>query len=271
MKRLCIGVIAKQAFLNHVHLPPWVLSSLDFNERPARLRLAGVRDSNRPFFTQLELTSSAKRRGEIFHDYMCVKFALHQWESYSNTARSSLRNSYVRFLRGWGVDSNSIEGAVLKSWVESRFGIRCTYHREPLDLALDSEHNRFAYDRMKGCARTNAIDSQLDLLYEFCQYELARRNPDKKWLTLYRGTHDAEEYEVLEHCVARQRCVLLNNLSSFTSDREKAWEFGSTVWRAEVPICKIFFYSELLPDSLLKGEDEYLVIGGNYWVRELLY
>jgi len=34
---------------------------------------------------------------------------------------------------------------------------------------------------------------------------------------------------------------------------------------------KIFFFSGLLPDSLLRGENEYLVIGGEYDVRSLLY
>lgn len=69
----------------------------------------------------------------------------------------------------------------------------------------------------------------------------------------------------------RESCVHLNNLVSFTSDREKAWEFGSTVWRSLIPFSKIAFFSGLLPDSLLTGEGEFLVIGGCYWVTELLY
>jgi NAD+--dinitrogen-reductase ADP-D-ribosyltransferase len=63
----------------------------------------------------------------------------------------------------------------------------------------------------------------------------------------------------------------MNNISSFTSDRECAWEFGSTVWEARIPMAKIFFFSDLLPDSILRGEQEYLVIGGEYRVRRLLY
>ena len=38
-------------------------------------------------------------------------------------ARMSIRNSYLRFLKGWKIDSNSVAGAVLKRWVESRIGI----------------------------------------------------------------------------------------------------------------------------------------------------
>ncbi|HET6419549.1 MAG TPA: NAD(+)--dinitrogen-reductase ADP-D-ribosyltransferase, partial [Geobacteraceae bacterium] len=65
----------------------------------------------------------------------------------------------------------------------------------------------------------------------------------------------------------RERLVRLNNLSSFTSDEERAWEFGFTVWEVKVPVCKIFFFNELLPNSILKGEGEFIVIGGEYRVK----
>lgn len=257
--------------INLVNLPPWLIACEGFNETPVTLSIAGVRASNRTFFESLEAIKCHKRRGEIFHDYLDVKFALHQWEAFSGMARRSLRNSYVRFLRGWGVDSNSIEGAVLKSWVQSRFGVTPTYHRKVLRSSEQEEDTQFAIDRMKGSAHTNAIYSQLDLLYEFCQYELSRRFPNVTAFKLYRGTNDPEEHPVRETRGKRESCVRLNNLVSFTSDREKAWEFGSTVWQAMVPLPKVIFFSELLPDSLLKGEGEYLVIGGNYWVKELLW
>ena len=57
---------------------------------------------------------------------------------------------------------------------------------------------------------------------------------------------------------------------SFTSDEERAWEFGSTVWEVHVPLGKIFFYNDLLPGSIMKGEGEYLVIGGEYRVRRVM-
>ena len=68
----------------------------------------------------------------------------------------------------------------------------------------------------------------------------------------------------------RERIVRLNNLCSFIPDEERAFEFGSTVWRARVPLVKVFFFSRLLPESILKGEEEYLVIGGDYRVRTVL-
>ena len=57
--------------------------------------------------------------------------------------------------------------------------------------------------------------------------------------------------------------MLLNNLSSFTSNRERADEFGDYVLEVRVPWQKIMFYSDLLPGKL-KGEEEVVVIGGVY-------
>ena len=257
--------------INYCELPPWVIASSAFNTAPSPLSLAGVRAGNRHFFQRLEVIAEACQRGQVFHDYLAVRFALHHWDQHQGKARSSLRNSYIRYLRGWQRDSNGIEGAVLKSWVQSRFGITPTYHRGVLKGDPSEENDRFAFDRMKGSQKTNAIFSQLDLLYEYSQYELARQWPDRDTLTLYRGTNDAAEHPVRERVSPRQYCVRLNNLVSFTEDRETAWEFGSTVWRTTVATSKIFAFSSLLPDSLLKGEGEYLAVGGNYWVAELLY
>lgn len=257
--------------INLCEHPPWVIASDDFNAAPLDLSLAGVRESNHDLFSKLEAVTEAKLRGQVFHDYLDVKFALHQWANYQGKARSSLRNSYLRFLRGWEVDSNSTAGAVLKSWVQSRFGIAPTYHRGILAMSDGEEDERFATDRMKGNTKTNNIFSQLDLLYEFCQYELRRRFPDDSTRLLYRGTNDPEEHPVISREDRGRSCVRLNNLVSFTADREKAWEFGSTVWETTVAHAKVIFFSGLLPDHLLHGEQEYLVVGGNYRVRELLY
>ncbi|MGE5283986.1 MAG: NAD(+)--dinitrogen-reductase ADP-D-ribosyltransferase, partial [Actinomycetota bacterium] len=65
--------------------------------------------------------------------------------------------------------------------------------------------------------------------------------------------------------------VRLNNLNSFTSRLEHAWQFGSRVFETEVPASKIFFRSDLLPGILPRGEEEALVIGGEYEVTVRLY
>jgi NAD+--dinitrogen-reductase ADP-D-ribosyltransferase len=168
------------------------------------------------------------------------------------------------------MDSNSIEGAVLKRWVESRIGIAPTFHRAPIADIHGEAYFNFSVDVMKGSSRTNAIQSQLDLLYEYCQYELSRKYPDTPVIHLYRGTHDASEHTLLEQIGKREQIVRLNNLVSFTSDEERAWEFGSTVWKVSVPLCKIFFYNDLLPGSIMKGEGEYLIIGGEYRVHQVM-
>lgn len=250
--------------------PPWALTSVEFQDNPTPVHIGRVREVNKRLFALLDAEQNPVRRGEIFHDYISVQFALHQWQEYENAARQSLRNSYVRYLFGWSVDSNSIEGAVLKGWVHSRLGIPPTFHKGMLGNSQEL-FDSYALDRMKGGERTNAIDSQLDLLYEFCQYELERRHPGERWLTLYRGTYDAAGYKEMVECDPGQSIVRMNNISSFTSDRECAWEFGSTVWEVLIPLGKIFFFSHLLPDSILRGEEEYLVIGGDYRVRRLLY
>ncbi|HEY0945414.1 MAG TPA: NAD(+)--dinitrogen-reductase ADP-D-ribosyltransferase, partial [Opitutaceae bacterium] len=184
--------------------------------------------------------------------------------------RSSLRHSYVQFLHGWGADSNGHAGAVLKAWVESRFGLPATFHRGRLADDAGAQE-RYAQDRMRGAAKTMGVAMQLDLLYTFCQDELRRRLPGETWRVLYRGTHDPEEYAVRDVASGGSTVVQLNNLSSFTSDREVAWEFGSSVWEIYVPLPKIVFFSGLLPPHLLGGESEFLVLGGEYHVRALRY
>lgn len=255
---------------NHCNLPPWVIASRHFNDNPQPLEIQGVRRVNKFLFDKLDSIDSAEERACVFNDYMSVKFQLHQWQDQTATARKSLKNSYLRFLRGWMMDSNSIEGAVLKGWVESRIGLRPTFHHERISGIHDQSYFKYAMDRTKGSARTSAINSQLDLLYEYCQYELARKYPLLKFLTLYRGTFERCEHDVVEAVSKREEVVRLNNLNSFTTDEERAWEFGFIVWEVKVPLSKIFFYNELLPNSILKGEGECLVIGGEYRVKRLM-
>lgn len=255
--------------LNLCDLPPWVIASRQFNENPQPFELQGVRRENRFLFEKLDTIPDAEERGVVFNDYMSVKFYLHQWEVETDRARRSIKNSYLRFLRGWGVDSSSVEGAVLKGWVESRVGLLPTFHKQRISGTHDEEYMTYATDRMRGSAHTNAINSQLDVLYEFCQYELRRRT-GARFLDLYRGTNDPTEHQVLETLGKREQVVKLNNLCSFTSDKELAWEFGSTVWQVSVPAVKVFFFNELLPNRILKGESEYMVIGGDYRVKRVL-
>jgi len=246
-------------------LPPWALASKEFQDNPWPIEIVGVRENESRLFARLDAEADPNARGQVFHDYLSERFLLGQWaENKGENAEN--RHNYLRFLRGWGADSNSRSGAVLKGWVESRFGLRATYHHGRLRDEPTAQQ-RYAEDRMRGEAATMGVTMQLDLLYTFCQYELARRFPGERWLSLYRGTHDPNEYAVNEG--SDTGLVELNNLSSFTSDREIAWEFGSSVWEVRIPIAKVVFFSGLLPSHLLEGEREHLVLGGEYRVKKL--
>ena len=76
---------------------------------------------------------------------------------------------------------------------------------------------------MKGSERTSAIMPQFDLLYEFVQYELARRFSSQTHLKLYRGIYDFAEHQVVEKYDKSHYLLRLNNLNSFTDDFERAW------------------------------------------------
>jgi len=248
---------------NLCNLPPWVIASRHFVEDPRPLEITGVRESNRFLFRTLDAIDDPELRARRFDDYVSVKFQLHHWQREETaSAQRSIKNSYLRFLRGWGVDSSSIEGAVLKGWVESRMGLPPTFHHERITGPDTPAYDGYALDRMKGSERTNAILSQLDLVYTFTQYELARRFPGERWLTLWRGQNDVGDHDVLARPERRRWLVRLNNLCSFTDDPERAWEFGSTVWEAHVPMPRVFFVSAFFPRSILKGEREHIVVGG---------
>ena len=230
-----------------------------------------MRHNGRPLFARLDTLDDRDSRGAVFHDFMDVRYQLHQWQrENTHSSRKSLKNSYLRFLRGWLFESNSIEGAVLKGWVESRLGLAPTFHHQPIDDIHSETYFRYTVERMKGAERTSAILSQFDLLYEFVQYELRRRSPGQVHMTLYRGIYDFVEHQVIEKLEKNRYVMRLNNLNSFTDDFERAWEFGSRVLQVQIPLTKIFFMGGLLPRSLFKGENEVMVIGGEFEVKVLI-
>ena len=254
--------------LNRCNLSPWIIGSEEFQAQPQPVEIDGVRTTDQGLFRCLESITEPDTRSQFFHDYLCAKFSLN--EKFELHGKSKSPYSYIHLLRAWGADSNGPAGAVLKSWVESRFGLLATFHKGRL-ADERAAREAFMLDRTRGAAKSIGVLMQLDLLYTFCQDELRRRLPGEKWKTLYRGTHDSEEYTVQSEAgVKRAALVQLNNLSSFTSDPEVAWEFGSSAWEVKVPFAKIVFFSGLLPKHILSGESEHLVLGGYYNVRGML-
>ncbi|WP_321493801.1 NAD(+)--dinitrogen-reductase ADP-D-ribosyltransferase [uncultured Desulfobacter sp.] len=248
------------------NVPAWVIGSREFNANPKPLSVHGVRTEHAHFFRQLDQLDSWEERARIFQDYMDVAFHLHQWRKNGEAGGTpGLKHSYLSFLRGWLFDADSVDGAVLKGWVESRMGLPPIYHGGRIKGKDSQEYLSYLTDRMNGAARTNGIFSQLDLLYEFVQYEIKRRDPDTTHITLFRGVHGFYDHDILEWDAKKGNGVIrLNNLNSFTHDFERAWEFGTFIIEAKVPVSKIFFDGAFLHAGILKGEEEVLVIGGVY-------
>jgi len=254
---------------NLVGVPTDLLASCEFNTHSPALHISGVREMNKSLFTMLAEAPDLASAGEAFSCYMMAMFGIdpEQRENARETGRRRYRSSFMRLLKGWGYDSNGPEGAVLKGWVESRFGIFPTFHKEIIRRISRGAWTTYVEEKMSSRFHNNAIYVQLDLLFEFCQWALARfAFPDQLHLTLYRGINSFDEHQIVERIDKRTVVMRLNNLSSFTSDRDIAGCFGDTILTVQVPASKIVFFNGLLATHPLKGEGEYLVIGGEYRV-----
>jgi NAD+--dinitrogen-reductase ADP-D-ribosyltransferase len=169
------------------------------------------------------------------------------------------------------MDANGPAGAVLKGWVESRFGLAPAFHKAPL-LRFPSPA-WVAYLQEKGTSRYNNhnVYLQLDLLYTFCQWALRRfgdrhGGPPGQHVRLWRGSNQCEEQLIAGKLQARHCTVRLNNLVSFSLSQEDASCFGDWVLEVAVPMCKVLVFPDLLPGQVLQGEQEVLALGGDYEV-----
>ncbi|MET0069542.1 MAG: NAD(+)--dinitrogen-reductase ADP-D-ribosyltransferase [Candidatus Thiodiazotropha sp.] len=256
--------------INHCNLPAAVLGSLSFQQHPVALFLDGVRELHDELFSALQGLAKRDERAIHFSDYMRSGFLLdHLDEAGFDEAQSRYKRDkadYLRMLRGWMFDPDGKEAAVLKSWVESRFGLLPRNHRGPLGDYSTSDYLIYLSDRAAGLYNTNGLESQLDLLYTFCQHEVRQHYSKQTHITLYRGINQIKEHEILQQSGKHEYILLLNNLNSFTDERERADEFGDYILQAEVPLEKLLYFPGLLPGRL-KGENEFMVIGGVYRVR----
>lgn len=248
--------------INRCNLPAVVLGGLTYQQYPSPLLIDGVAELHRDLFRRLT-AATPETRAEVFRDYVTVHFQLEWPEQMGFTGRKKTRAkaNYIRMIRGWSFDSDSREGAVLKGWVESRFGLMPRYHGQPLRDPAGDGYRRYQEMRSHGLYGTSALEAQLDLLYTFCQFELGQRHQGARHVTLYRGVNRLADHEVLAKGTKGRHVVLLNNLSSFTCSRERACEFGDYILEVNIPLTKIFFQCGLFP-GVLQGEDEFLVIGG---------
>jgi NAD+---dinitrogen-reductase ADP-D-ribosyltransferase len=259
---------------NLVGLPTQFVASCDFNEEPRPLHISGVREMNPKLFEMLDLASGMDEACQAFDTYMKAVFGLEpeqrKSEQRSGAAARRYRSSYLDLICGWAFDSNGSEGAVLKGWVESRFGIFPTFHHRPIARISTGAWTAYIEEKMGSRFHNNSIYSQLDLLYEFCQWAAPRLHPTKDRLTLYRGINGFTEHRVTKRLDKNHVVMRFNNLVSFSHDRDIASCFGDTILTVEVPLEKLVFFNTLLPMHALKGESEYLIIGGEYFAETSL-
>ncbi|MCB1791287.1 MAG: NAD(+)--dinitrogen-reductase ADP-D-ribosyltransferase [Gammaproteobacteria bacterium] len=257
---------------NRCSLPARLIGSLTFQRHPTALALDGVASLHQSLFDRLATIDGADEREALFRTHMAASFLLdHPDEAgYDAGARHPGRRKadYLRLLRGWMFDSDSREGAVIKGWAESRFGLTPRSHRGMIRQLNDATYHDFCIERAVGLLNTNALDAQLDLLYSYCQFELARRHPGCSHLTLYRGINQLDTVEQLTSTDTLRMVLLINNVTSFADSADRAGEFGDHVVMTQVPIAKILFYPGLLHGTL-QGENEHVVIGGLYEVTRV--
>jgi NAD+--dinitrogen-reductase ADP-D-ribosyltransferase len=255
--------------INRCNLPAVILGSLTFQRHPTALFIDGVKDLHGQLFHELEPIQDPVARSQNFTDYMRSAFLLDNPEQVGMDADKKRyrrdKADYQRLLRGWIFNPDGLEAAVLKGWVESRFGLIPRNHKGPIRPHDLSHYDAYRHERSLGLYNSNALESQLDLLYCYCQYEMKRREPHKLHQTLYRGVNRIQDYEVLSSNDNHDTHLILNNLNSFSSDRERADEFGDSIIETEVPVVKLLYFPGLL-EGVPRSELEYLVIGGAYSV-----
>jgi NAD+---dinitrogen-reductase ADP-D-ribosyltransferase len=254
---------------NFVGLPTAILASTVFNAHPRRLFIHGTRQTHGGLFRLLANCATQADAAEVFEHYMQLQFELGPPVAGDTPAEQSRHvASYLNLLRGWNCDSNSAQGAVLKGWVESRFGLVPVFHKERLGRFPSPAWVAYLEEKMGSRFHNNCINLQLDLLYEYCQWSLRRFGlPGARFIHLWRGSNDLAE-QVVEGSLCERRCVLrLNNLLSFSTVHERAEEFGDWIIETDVPVVKLVFFPGLLRSRVLSSEQEYLVIGGCYRVQ----
>ncbi len=255
---------------NLIGLPTHYIANPIFNKHPEPLHIAGTREAATGLFELLNKQTNREVCGQLFQDYMCVVFGFETEQRLNNdlSGRRRYKSSYLTLIQDWGLDSNNAQGAVFKGWVESRFGLFPTYHKENIASFIGKTWATYIEEKMNCRYHNNCIYMQLDLLYEYCQWIIDRFYfPDEKHKTLYRGVNSLDRQILINNHSTQHKIIRLNNISSFTDNRNIAGEFGAYILEVEVPMVKLVFFNELLPRHALHGESEYLVIGGDYRVK----
>lgn len=254
-------------YSNLIGIPSAYFASPAFNSSPLPVHINGVREMNASLFKAMD-SLGLEDVPPLFMDYLRVMYHLDAAPGPGEKRR--YRANYLRLLRGWFFDSNRPEGAVMKGWVESRFGLMPLFHKEPIPDINSPAHWVYLTAKMNSRFHNNSIFSQFDLLYEYTQYYLNRVGPSNRRLTLYRGTNlNSNEHQVVEKCEKKLWVVRNNSLVSYTAEKERASEFGDVILMIEAPFEKVLCFPPLLPGKLPPSESEYILLGGDYLSRTL--
>lgn len=256
---------------NRCSLPVEVFGGVRFQHEPLEVRLDGIDTLYKDLFQELDRLEEAHERRHYFLDYMSVHFLLDTPQKAGATDQTKRRKStYLRLLRGWFFDPDGREAAVLKGWVASRFGLVPCYHGGRIVNKTTDAYHKYEHERSSGLYNTHAMETQLDLLYSFAQYELKRTLPPQSGFTLYRGVNRLNDFNMSPITASGDAVALLNNINSFSSEKETAGTFGDMIMETFVPKEKIFCFPGLLGQKF-KSEQEYMVLGGLYMVRLTYY
>lgn len=254
-------------YSNLIGIPTTYFASAAFNLSPLPVQINSVREMNASFFKAMDALGP-EELPPFFMDYLNTMFQLKAIPGVGE--KRKYRANYIRILRGWFFDSNRPEGAVMKGWAESRFGLLPLFHKEPIPNVNTPAYWIYLTDKMHPRFHNNSVFSQLDLLYEFCQYYLSRFGPSVRNLTLYRGTNlGTQEHQVVEKREKKIWVIRNNNLVSYTSEKDRASEFGDVILEIKVPFEKIVCFPALLPGKISSSESEYILLGGDYLSRIL--
>ncbi len=280
---------------NLVGIPAAWLASAAFNARPVALHIVATRESHPGLFALLTRCANMGEARGVFEHYLSLAFGLGPLNADGSPRETRRwRASYLKLLQGWGLDANGAAGAVLKGWVESRFGIVPVFHGAPLGSFPSTAWVEYLEAKAASRWHNNNIFQQLDLLFEFSQWMLERFRPlgSAAHVRLWRGSTRCEEqiiqgslsgakatgslppHQGLAHAWEDpapgrrdRRCtVRLNNLVSFSQSREQAACFGDWILQADVPQSKLLLWPGLLNSASLRGEAEVLALGGDYQV-----
>jgi NAD+--dinitrogen-reductase ADP-D-ribosyltransferase len=263
---------------NLVGVPTPVLASAEFNAHPVALRIAGVREAQPGLFALLERSTDLTEAREVFVHYLAIAFGLRppgadERAGLGAAEQRHWRSSWRKLLQGWGMDANGPAGAVLKGWVESRFGMVPLFHKAPLGRFPSPAWVGYLEEKSASRFHNNCIHQQLDLLYEFCQWAQQRHalpsggGHSATHVQLWRGSTRCEE-QLVQGLLRERRCRMrFNSIASFSLSRDEASCFGDWVFRVQVPRSKLLLLPGLLPGQVLQGEQEVLALGGEYEVE----